>query len=118
MLKREGVLYLFGIPGGGGSIDLLDATEREGIRFILNSHETAAAIMACVVAELTGIPGVVLTPIAPGVTNVANGVAYAYLERAPLLVLSDNYPWGASQVVARQKAKHRPPSQGCTKWPA
>jgi len=54
MLKREGVRYLFGIPGGGGTIDLLDATEREGIRFILNSHETAAAMMACVVEELTG----------------------------------------------------------------
>ena len=39
MLKREGVQYLFGIPGGGGTIDLLDATENDGIRFILNSHE-------------------------------------------------------------------------------
>lgn len=83
MLKREGVRYIFGIPGGGGTIDLLDATEKAGIRFVLTTHETAAAMMACVVVELTGIPGVVLTAIAPGVTNVANGVAYAYLERAP-----------------------------------
>jgi thiamine pyrophosphate-dependent acetolactate synthase large subunit-like protein len=43
MLKREGVQYLFGIPGGGGTIDLLDATEKQGIRFVLNSHETASA---------------------------------------------------------------------------
>ena len=86
MLKREGVQYLFGVPGGGGTIDLLDATEKDGIRFILNSHETASAIMACVVAELTGVPGVVLTAISPGVANIANGVAYAYLERVPLLV--------------------------------
>ncbi len=92
LLKREGVRYLFGIPGGGGTIDLLDATEKDGIRFVLNSHETASAVMACVVAELTGVPGVVLTAISPGVANVANGVAYAYLERAPLLVLSDSYP--------------------------
>lgn len=83
MLKREGLQYIFGIPGGGGTIDLLDATEKAGIRFVLTTHETAAAMMACVVVELTGIPGVVLTAIAPGVTNVANGVAYAYLERAP-----------------------------------
>jgi len=94
LLKREGVQYLFGIPGGGGTIDLLDATERDGIRFVLNSHETASAVMACVVAELTGVPGVVLTAISPGVANVANGVAYAYLERVPLLVLSDSYPSG------------------------
>lgn len=118
VLKREGVQYLFGIPGGGGTIDLLDATEKDGIRFVLSSHETAAAMMACVVAELTGIPGVVLTAIAPGVTNVTNGVAYAYLERAPLLVLSDNYPWSASQMVLRQTLNHRQLFQGITKWTA
>jgi acetolactate synthase-1/2/3 large subunit len=118
LLKREGVRYLFGIPGGGGTIDLLDATEKDGIRFVLNSHETASAVMACVVAELTGVPGVVVTAISPGVANVANGVAYAYLERAPLLVLSDSYPWGASQVVLRQTLNHRQLFQGITKWTA
>jgi len=118
LLKREGVRYLFGIPGGGGTIDLLDATEKDSIRFVLNSHETASAVMACVVAELTGVPGVVVTAISPGVANVANGVAYAYLERAPLLVLSDSYPWGASQVVLRQTLNHRQLFQGITKWTA
>jgi acetolactate synthase I/II/III large subunit len=118
LLKREGVQYLFGIPGGGGTIDLLDATERDGIRFVLNSHETASAVMACVVAELTGVPRVVLTAISPGVANVANGVAYAYLERVPLLVLSDSYSWGASQIILRQTLNHRQLFQGITKWTA
>lgn len=118
LLKREGVQYLFGIPGGGGTIDLLDATERAGIRFVLTTHETAAAMMGCVVAELTGTPGVVVTAISPGITNVANGVAYAYLDRAPLLVLSDNYPWGAIQVVLRQTLNPRQVFQGITKWTA
>ena len=49
MLKREGVQYIFGIPGGGATIDLLDATEKAGIRFVLTTHETAAAMMACVI---------------------------------------------------------------------
>ena len=118
MLKREGVPYIFGIPGGGGTIDLLDVTEKDGIRFVLNTHETAAAMMACVVGELTGSPGVVVTAISPGITNVANGVAFAYLERAPLLVLSDNYPWGAIQVVLRQTLNTRQVFQGITKWTA
>ena len=118
MLKREGVRYIFGIPGGGGTIDLLDATEKAGIRFVLTTHETAAAMMGCVIGELTGTPGVVVTAISPGVTNVANGVAYAYLERAPLLVLSDNYSWGAVQVVLRQTLNHRQLFQGITKWTA
>ncbi|MDZ4164911.1 MAG: thiamine pyrophosphate-binding protein [Smithellaceae bacterium] len=118
MLKREGVRYLFGIPGGGGTIELLDAAEKEGLQFVLTTHETAAAMMACATAELTGVPGVVLTAISPGVTNVANGVAYAYLDRAPLLVLSDNYPWSAIQVVLRQTLNHRQIFQGITKWTA
>ena len=116
MLKREGVQYLFGIPGGGGTIDLLDATEKDGIRFVLNSHETASAVMACTIAEMTGVPGVVLTAISPGVANVMNGVAYAYLERVPLVVLSDSYPRSASEIVLRQTLNHRQLFQGITKW--
>jgi len=118
MLKREGIRFMFGIPGGGASIDLLDAADREGIPFVLSTHETAAAIMACTVAELTGNPGVVLTALAPGIANAANGIAYAYLDRAPLLVLSDGYPWGSSQVVLRQNLSSRQLLQGITKWTA
>lgn len=92
----------------------MDVAEKDGLQFVLNTHETAAVMMACATAELTGVPGVVLTAISPGVTNVANGVAYAYLERAPLLVLSDNYPWSAIQVVLRQTLNHRQYS----KWTA
>ena len=118
LFKREGIRYIFGIPGGGGTIDLLDATEKAGIRFVLNTHETAAAMMGCVVGELTATPGVVVTAISPGITNVANGVAFAYLDRSPLLVLSDNYPWAATQVVLRQVLNPRQLFQGITKWTA
>ena len=118
MLKREGVPYIFGIPGGGGTIELLDATEQAGIPFVLNTHETAAAMMGCVVGELTGKPGVVVTAMSPGITNVANGVAYAYVDRAPLLVLSDNYPWEATQILLRQVLNAGQVFQGITKWTA
>jgi acetolactate synthase-1/2/3 large subunit len=118
LLKREGVKYIFGIPGGGGTIDLLDAADKAGIRFVLNTHETAAAMMGCVVGELTATPGVVVTAISPGITNVANGVAFAYLDRSPLLILSDNYPWAATQVVLRQVLNPRQVFQGLTKWTA
>ena len=117
-MKQEGIEYVFGIPGGGGTIDLLDATEREGIQFVLTKHETAAAMMACVYGELTGRPGAVITAIAPGVTNVANGVAYAYVDRAPLVVFSEQHPYGATQVVLRQTLNSRQIFQGITKWTA
>ena len=46
VLKGSGVNFLFGIPGGGSSADLINTSEDEGIKFILTQHETSAAIMA------------------------------------------------------------------------
>lgn len=88
-LSARGVKRIFGVPGGGSSLDLIDAAAQEGIEFILCRTETAAAIMAAVTGELTGIPGVVLTGIGPGAASVVNGVAYASLERAPVIVITD-----------------------------
>ena len=74
--EARGVKRIFGIPGGGSSLDLIDAAGRRGIDFVLTRGETAAAIMAAVTAEVTGAPGVVLTGIGPGAASVVNGIAY------------------------------------------
>ena len=87
--EARGVTRIFGIPGGGSSLDLIDAAGRRGIDFVLTRGETAAAIMAAVTAELTGAPGVVLTGIGPGAASVVNGIAYASLERAPVVAITD-----------------------------
>ncbi len=84
-----GVERIFGVPGGGSSLDIIEAAGRIGIEFILCRTETAAALMAAVGAELTEVPGVVLTGIGPSAASVVNGVAYASLERVPLIVISD-----------------------------
>lgn len=94
-LAARGIARIFGIPGGGSSLDVVDAAARHGIEFILCRTETAAAIMAAVTGELTGVPGVVLTGIGPGAASVVNGVAYASLERAPLVVVTDAHEDGA-----------------------
>ncbi|MGB0630833.1 MAG: thiamine pyrophosphate-binding protein, partial [Alphaproteobacteria bacterium] len=88
-LAEKGVGRMFGVPGGGSSLDLIDAAAGRGIEFVLCRTETAAAIMAAVTGELTGIPGVVLTGIGPGAASVVNGIAYASLERAPVIVFTD-----------------------------
>lgn len=118
MLKREGIEYIFGIPGGMGSIDLLDAAEREGIQFVLTKHETAAVMMAGVYGELTGRHGVVSTAISPGLTNAANGLAYAYADRTPVVLFSDAYSPATTQMVLRQKLDTRQVCQAITKWSA
>ena len=87
--KARGVTRIFGIPGGGSSLDLIDAAGRQGVDFVLARSETAAAFMAAVTAELTGAPGVVLTGIGPGAASAVNGIAYAFLERAPVVLITD-----------------------------
>ncbi len=87
--RTLGVERMFGVPGGGSSLDLIEAAGRAGIDFVLCRTETAAALMAAVGAELTGVPGVVLTGIGPSAASVVNGVAYASLERVPLILITD-----------------------------
>jgi acetolactate synthase-1/2/3 large subunit len=88
-LAQMGVRRMFGVPGGGSSLDLIDAGARNGIEFTLSQTETAGAIMASVTGELTGTPGVVLTGVGPGAASVVNGTAYASLEKSPLVVFTD-----------------------------
>jgi len=87
--KRHGVKRMFGIPGGGSSLDLIDAAGAAGVEFVLTRTETAAAFMAAVTGELSSTPGVVLTGIGPGAASAVNGIAYAKLERAPVVLITD-----------------------------
>jgi len=87
---------MFGVPGGGSSLDLIDAAADRGIEFVLCRTETAAAIMAAVTGELTGVPGIVLTGIGPGAASVVNGIAYASLGRAPVIVFTDAHDEAAT----------------------
>jgi acetolactate synthase-1/2/3 large subunit len=103
-LLDAGVRTLFGVPGGGSNLDLIAAAARAGLPFVLSSTETAAAIAALAQAEITGAPGACLTTLGPGATSVVNGVACAFLERAPLVVFTDSQPPSAS--FAHQRIDH------------
>src|SRR5690349_7101262 len=92
---RRGVARVFGIPGGGSSLDLIRACGEHDLPFVLARTETAAVIMAAVTAEVTGKLGVALVTQGPGVASAVNGIAYASLDRAPVMVLSDG--WTAKQ---------------------
>ena len=102
-LKSNGVPYIFGIPGGGSSIDLIEACHGEEIPFVLTQHETTAAMMAMVCGELTGTCGVCVSIMGPGATNVASGAVYAYLERHPLLCVTERYSPAQAPMTSMQK---------------
>jgi len=105
--KRHGVKRMFGIPGGGSSLDLIDAAGAAGIEFVLTRTETAAAIMAAVTGELSATPGVVLTGVGPGAASAVNGIAYAHLERAPVVLITDG-PASSLHQAFDQNALFRP----------
>ena len=86
-LYTSGVRYAFGHPGGE-VVDLIEALEVRGIKFVLTGHESAAAFMAATAGRLTGLPGVCLATLGPGACNLVLGVASAYLDRDPLLAIS------------------------------
>ncbi|HIM45187.1 MAG TPA: thiamine pyrophosphate-binding protein [Alphaproteobacteria bacterium] len=118
VLKSCGVRFLFGVPGGGSSLDLIAAADKAGMEFILCRGETAAALSASVAAELTGAPGVVLTAIGPGAASAVNGMAYAHLERAPLLLISDSREAGEAvppHQVFDLQALFRPLAKACVR---
>lgn len=102
-LTDAGVRTLFGIPGGGSSLDLIEAARRVGLPFVLTSTETAAAIAAVAQAEITGRPGACLTALGPGASSAANGVACAALDRAPLIVFTDSHPLAAQNRFEHQR---------------
>ncbi len=75
-LEREGVRYVFGVPGEE-NLFLLEALGRSSIEFITTRHEQGAAFMADVYGRLTGQAGVCLSTLGPGATNLMTGVADA-----------------------------------------
>ena len=90
-LVAAGAERVFGVPGGGSSLDLIAAARARSLPFVLARQETAAVIMAATTAELSGRPGAVLVTRGPGVGNAANGMAQASLDRAPVLLLADGF---------------------------
>jgi acetolactate synthase-1/2/3 large subunit len=105
-LLRADVPRLFGVPGGGSNLEVLEAARARGLPFVLCHQEWAATIMAAVTGELTGRPGAVLSTLGPGVTASATGLAHALLDRSPLLYLSDRHPAGVLAYATHQHVDH------------
>jgi len=87
-LKDEGVKYIFGYPGGA-ALHIYDALyKQDDVRHILVRHEQGASHAADGYARVTGQPGVVLVTSGPGVTNTITGIATAYMDSIPMVVIS------------------------------
>ncbi|MFB9886876.1 acetolactate synthase 3 large subunit [Balneatrix alpica] len=86
-LQDEGVEYVYGYPGGA-VLHIYDALfQQEAVKHILVRHEQAASHMADAYARATGKAGVLLVTSGPGATNAVTGIATAYMDSIPMVVL-------------------------------
>jgi len=91
-LKAEGVDYVFGYPGGA-VLHIYDAFyNQDDVKHILVRHEQGATHAADGYARSTGKPGVVLVTSGPGATNAVTGIATAYMDSIPMIVITGQVP--------------------------
>ena len=91
MLEQAGVKWAFGIPSGP-VLPLIEALRLSSIEYVLTANETSAGFMAATVGALTGTPGVCVSTLGPGATNLATGVGAAWLDGAPVIAITCNVP--------------------------
>lgn len=86
-LNAVGVARVYGLPGGE-NVEILEAIRRRDLDFVLVKNESSALFMAATEARLSGKIGVALTTLGPGAANATAGLAHAFLDRAPLLLIT------------------------------
>ena len=91
VFKEEGVDTIFGFPGGA-VIDIYDELVRSDLRHILVRHEQGAVHAADGYARAGNTVGVCLVTSGPGATNTVTGIASAYMDSIPLVVISGQVP--------------------------
>lgn len=102
-LQAEGVKYVFGYPGGA-VLNIYDEIYKQNqFKHVLVRHEQAAVHAADAYARVTGRVGVALVTSGPGATNAVTGIATAYMDSIPLVVLTGQVPTAAIGMDAFQE---------------
>ena len=114
ILKEEGVETIFGFPGGA-VIDLYDELAKTDIKHILVRHEQGAVHAADGYARAKGSVGVCLVTSGPGATNTVSGIASAYMDSIPVVVLTGQVPTGLIGNDAFQEVDIVGITRPCTK---
>ncbi|HEX7234319.1 MAG TPA: acetolactate synthase 3 catalytic subunit [Nitrosospira sp.] len=102
-LQKEGVDYIFGYPGGAVLFIYDELFKQDKVRHVLVRHEQAAVHAADGYARSSHKVGVALVTSGPGVTNAVTGIATAYMDSIPLVVISGQVPTHAIGLDAFQE---------------
>ena len=116
-LVREGVETIFGYPGGA-VLHIYDelCRMRDRLHHVLSRHEQGAIHMAEGYAKATGKVGVALVTSGPGATNAVTGIANAYMDSTPLVIISGQVPRKLIGTDAFQEADTVGITRPCTKY--
>ena len=114
-LDAAGVRHVFGYPGDP-SVEFLEAARRANLEFVLGRREGTAGLMAQACGMLTGRPGVALSTLGPGSTNLVNAVASAHLDRAPMLAISGQIDTGRLPTFTHQVVDQEALFAPVSKW--
>ncbi len=114
-LRAAGIGHVFGYPGDP-SVELLEAIRKLDLQFVLAAREGTAGLMACAYGQLTQRPGVALSTLGPGATNLVNAVASARLDRTPLLAISGQIETRREPTFTHQVVDHALLFGPISKW--
>jgi acetolactate synthase-1/2/3 large subunit len=114
-LKAEGVHTVFGYPGGAIMNVYDELYKQSEIKHVLNRHEQASIHAAEGYAKITGEVGVAIVTSGPGFTNAVTGLANAYMDSTPMVVISGQVPMSLIGTDAFQEIDAVGISRACTK---
>lgn len=114
-LKAAGIGHIFGYPGDP-NIEFMEAARRAGMQFVLGRREGTAGLMAEAYGFLTGRPGVCMSTLGPGSSNLVNAVANAWLDRVPMIALSGQIERKREQTSTHQVLDHNRLFSPVSKW--
>jgi acetolactate synthase-1/2/3 large subunit len=105
-IAAAGITRVFTFPGGGSNLPVLESLDDLGVDVSLVRSEEGGAFMAATTADLTARPGVLLVGLGPGAVSAANGVAHAWLDRSPLVLIADRFSAGEARSSGHQLIDH------------
>lgn len=115
-LKELGIRYVFGIPSGNW-VDYMAAIESvDGLDFVLVSNEASGAFMADACWRTTGRTAACFATFGPGACNLSTGVCCAFLDRTPMIVLTDEMSDAMLHRTTQMNIDHQSLFEPMTKW--
>ena len=114
-LKAAGVGHIFGYPGDP-NVEFMESARRAGMQFVLGRREGTAGLMAEAYGFLTGRPGVCMSTLGPGSSNLVNAVANAWLDRVPMIAISGQIERKREQTFSHQVLDHNRLFSTVSKW--